>query len=46
MPRPPYWAELVVPRMRAAMCSAAIAAWPSANTPARGVPTAATSPSA
>jgi hypothetical protein len=28
------------------MCSAATAAWPSANTPARGVPTAATSPMA
>ena len=44
MPRPPYSADASVPRMRALMCSAATAAWPSAKTPARGVPTAATSP--
>src|SRR5436190_19270628 len=34
----PYCAELVVPRTSAAIRSATTAAWPSAKTPARGVP--------
>ena len=46
MPRPSYSADSASPRMRAAMRSAATAAWPSANTPAFGVPTLVTSPTA